>query len=270
LNWFSTNTASVNNVNWRIQNAVNDYGLLEFVRSTTQGALPSVTAMSLSSAGLLTVSGFGTHSFSGSGAGAQTLKVANSNTGSATDTAGIQFDVDAAGLSTTFKQFSGSFTTSGANIAAASQWLTGGVGGLTLVALNGSGPIKFYTGGSNLRWGINPAGDFTIGPSARIALSNGTPFVSSGFGTGSTVTGTDYAFTISLGTGANTGGTISFGHTWSTAPVCTGSLDVQGNIKSGAVNGFNFSPHPTTATMSISYDSTTAPSQLFYVVCFSS
>jgi hypothetical protein len=94
---------------------------------------------------------------------------------------------------------------------------------LFLVA-SGAHAISFATNGAK-RWGINAAGDFTFGASSHIADSSGTPTITSGFGTSPTIAGADYAFVVALGTTPGVSGTVGFGHTFSTAPVCVLSSD---------------------------------------------
>lgn len=95
--------------------------------------------------------------------------------------------------------------------------------------------------GGTGRWGIGTAGDFTFGPSAHIVFSDGVPsytaFIS---GTTGSMAGsqTDYAFTFTAGTG-NTSQTITFGHTFSNAAVCTAN----------AVNGVAVAYTTTTTTI---------------------
>ena len=98
------------------------------------------------------------------------------------------------------------------------------------------GIFKFFTAPSGTagnpitfteRWGINNAGDFTFGTASHIADSSGTPTTScTNCTAGSSITGTDYAFTLFYGTSgtpATTIQTVTFGHTWSSPPVCTAS-----------------------------------------------
>jgi hypothetical protein len=91
---------------------------------------------------------------------------------------------------------------------------------LSIAANQPTGALRFYTGGATQRWGINASGDLTFGPSSHVAWSNGTPTVTSGGGTGPTVTGTDSLMFVSVGTGANSSITIGFGHAFANAPVC--------------------------------------------------
>lgn len=157
--------------------------------------------MRLSAAGLLTVNGFGTHTLGGNGTGAQLLKVSNASAGSTTDSAGLQLDVDAAGVSTTFKQFSASFTTSGANIQGGSQWLSGGVGGLALVAVNGAGTIKFYAGGSTEQLRLHASGGLSLGSTTDPGAGN--------FSATGTVTATHLTATTNITAGGGIIGSSS-------------------------------------------------------------
>jgi len=89
-----------------------------------------------------------------------------------------------------------------------------GAGGLYLNAI-GTGPIVFGN-----KWGVNVAGDFTFGASSNIADSSGTPTIATGFGTSPTIAGTDYAFKVVKQANASSSGTVNFGHTWTTTPIC--------------------------------------------------
>ena len=94
---------------------------------------------------------------------------------------------------------------------------TGGLG----IETAGATAIRFLTNATQ-RWGINSAGDWTGGTSADIVDSGGTPTFT-GFGSGAILSGTDYAMDIFQGTTNSTGGTITFGHTWSNKAVCVAS-----------------------------------------------
>lgn len=77
---------------------------------------------------------------------------------------------------------------------------------------------------NSVAFGINTAKDWTLGATAHIVDSVGTPTfsVSSG-GVGTpTVAGTDYAILVTTATG-QTSISVNFGHTWSTAPICVAS-----------------------------------------------
>jgi hypothetical protein len=135
---------------------------------------------------------------------------------------------------------------------------TSSTGGLSIETSLGA-PIRFLTTGA-LRWGINSAGDFTVGASAHIALSNGTPSIASGFGTGASVVGSDYAFFVLTGSSASTSGTVNLGHTFSNAPACTAnpSATDMGTI---AI---------TTTTTQVVFTYTSTTSHTIIVHCFNS
>ncbi len=180
--------------------------------------VPTGTA-NLSVAGVLTVSGFGTHTVSTGAAGSNSLMVANTTSG----TANYAYLGATAGTTNIYiEAFSQAWTTAGLNVQAGATIETGGVGGLSLVTTNASGALRLGTN-SLLRWGINAAGDWTQGASSNIADSAGVPTILSGFGTGPTIAGNDYAFVITEGTGDNTGGSVTFGHTWTNPPICVAS-----------------------------------------------
>lgn len=86
--------------------------------------------------------------------------------------------------------------------------------------LSADGGMNFADVGVK-RWGINAAGDLTVGASSHIFASNGTPVITSGAGTSPSIAGIDSAFQITEGT--PTGGTlitVTFGHTFNSAPSC--------------------------------------------------
>jgi hypothetical protein len=91
------------------------------------------------------------------------------------------------------------------------------VNGLYLPAANALG----LSTASTLRWGVNAAGDWTYGASAHITDAVGAPSIASGFCSSPTIAGRDYAFTVSVGTAcASNLGAVTFGTTWTNAPVC--------------------------------------------------
>lgn len=117
-----------------------------------------------------------------------------------------------------------------------------------------------WTTAGTLRWGINGAGDFIFGASSHIADSNGTPTIGSGFGTSPSIAGTDYAFVVTLGSGAgNVGGSVTFGHTFS-ATVCTASGENGG--PAGVIQLTTL-----TTSVSLSYASGTYTGAKIFVLC---
>lgn len=207
----------------------------------------AASAMSLSSGGLLAVSGFGTHTFSAGGTGANLLIVRNSTAGTG-NYGNFQVGNDAnAGLTAVYS-FSSTFTPSGANFANGTLVQANGAGGMTLQAQDAAGSLRFFTGGSSQRFGVNAAGDFTFGTSAHLMFSNGTPAIASGFGPSPTIAGTDYAFVVSTGNTASATGVVNFGHTFSAAPVC---------IAAGPAAANPIAAASTTTAVTLTYISST-------------
>lgn len=98
--------------------------------------------------GLLSVTGFGTHSVSGAGTGANLLEVRNTTSG--TGNAGqirIGNNTAADGLKLT--NTSSAYTPSGAYLASAGVIQATQAGGLSIDASDSAGDIRFYTGGSS-------------------------------------------------------------------------------------------------------------------------
>lgn len=138
----------------------------------------------------------------------------------------------------------------------------GTTGGIALRANDATGTIRLFTGGGNLRWGINAAGDWTFGTSAHVADSVGTPAVASGFGGSTTIVGTDYAFRVTNGAAPNNG-VVIFGHTWTTVPICTLMMTLSsGGASSQTVGGL-----PTTTNLTISFSGGGDASGQVYVLC---
>lgn len=184
------------------------------------------TRLSMTGAGLLTVSGIGTHAFTGGANSSQLLDLINTTSGTG---AAVVFRAQAGsnvgGLYTQSQGYTTSapFTQSGVTVYA------GGAGGLNLAAVDGSGPIRFYAGGTTQRFGINSSGDWLRG--TNIMDSVGTPTIGSGFGTGGpAIAGNDYAFKVTTGSGSSTSGVVNFGRTWTTAPVCSLVTDALGSV----------------------------------------
>ncbi len=135
-------------------------------------------------------------------------------------------------------------------------------GGLSIGSTHASGVLREYAGGA-LRWGISAAGDRVFGSSSHIADSGGTPTIFSGFGTSPSIAGNDYAFTVTVGTGANTGGTVEFGHLFTNLPVCAVSAQF-GAVGLGVTTVVSGLP---THRVSVAYSSSTVPGQTIFFIC---
>ncbi len=110
--------------------------------------------------GVLTVNGFGTHTFSAGGTGAQKLQITNTTAGTGNYSV-LALGTDA-GASTGFlAAFSSTYTTSGPYVASGVMLDSGYAGGISILAEHASGAIRFYSGGTTLRWTMGTDGVFT-------------------------------------------------------------------------------------------------------------
>lgn len=116
---------------------------LDFQTVDTAGAL--TTMMSLSGAGLLTVSGYGTHTFSAAGAAGNILALTNTTSGA---TASAQVQAIGGTTTGTVVAYSQGYTTGTYDVQAAVGLIGSGVGGVSIAATNASGDIRFYAGGT--------------------------------------------------------------------------------------------------------------------------
>lgn len=110
--------------------------------------------LTLSNAGVLTVSGFGLHSFSASSNGLQSLDIKNGTTGNA-----------AASFMRLYTDGNDTLTLQAYSSAHATHASKGRLdintsGGFDLLASHASGPIRFYSGGTTERWRIESTGGF--------------------------------------------------------------------------------------------------------------
>jgi hypothetical protein len=165
--------------------------------------------------GLFSGTTFGTSTLSSGGVGNQALIITNTSSGAAN---GALFRATAGTTVGQVQAYSQGYTTGSYDVQAAVSLLGNGVGGLSIVASDAAGAIRFYSGGSTLRWGINSAGDFTFGASSHIADSSGTPTCGTNC---ASVAGQDYAFAVTGSGSGHTTVTVNFGHTFSNTPVCT-------------------------------------------------
>lgn len=97
--------------------------------------------------GVISSEGFGTHSFSAGGSGANLLQVRNTTSGTG-NFAELRLGTDYSTSILRLMGFSSAFTSTSANLANGATVQAPESGGLSLVASNASGPIRFYTGGT--------------------------------------------------------------------------------------------------------------------------
>ena len=125
----------------------NDVSLMNRAGTVVLGIGPNTTTVNMT--GLLSVTGFGTSSFSAGGTGGNRLQIKNTNAGTG-NFAGIDLFNDSGNL-VEFWAHSSTYTTSGPNVANGVVVNAKGAGGLSISAENASGAIRFYSGGSTER-----------------------------------------------------------------------------------------------------------------------
>jgi hypothetical protein len=124
--------------------------------------------------GRLTVTGFGTHMFSASGPGSNSLRIRNMSGGSA-DFSSIQLGNDQTDSVGSLYAFSTAYNSSGPYVANGFTFDGGNSGGLSLAATHGSGAIRFYSGGSNERMRLDAAGRLNVyGFGSHVFSAGGT------------------------------------------------------------------------------------------------
>jgi hypothetical protein len=138
------------------------------------GAAPTWAASltlggNLTVAGLVTVNGFGQHQFTAAGTGSNGLNVRNTTAGPTND-ARVVIGNDANAALTTLIAYSSTFTSTGPFVANGSLLYCAGPGGLSLVAADGAGAMRFYTGGTGERMRITAAGDVVV--NGTVAATN--------------------------------------------------------------------------------------------------
>jgi hypothetical protein len=119
--------------------------------------------------GLLSITGFGTHSISGAGAGDQILQLVNTQAG-AQNSATLFLGNDLAAARLRLHALASNYTPSGIYVADGAVLNQTGAGGLSIAASHSSGMIRFATGGQVEQWRITPEGWFQSGTYATGSL----------------------------------------------------------------------------------------------------
>ena len=135
----------------------NDVSLMNRAGTVVLGVGPNTTTVNMT--GLLSVTGFGTHTFSAGGTGDNILSVINTTSG-ATNSAFVKVGAGTAG--TFLETFSQGFTTSGSAVQSGTRLYAESAGGLSIVAANASGAIRFYSGGSTKRGEFETSGGLRL------------------------------------------------------------------------------------------------------------
>ena len=136
----------------------NDVSLMNRAGTVVLGIGPNTTTVNMT--GLLSVTGFGTSSFSAGGTGGNRLQIKNTTAG-AGNWAGIDLFNDTGNLLELWALTS-TYTTSAPFFANGVALNAKGAGGLSISTENASGAIRFYSGGSTERMTLSSAGLLTV------------------------------------------------------------------------------------------------------------
>ena len=148
----------------------NDVALMNRAGTVVLGIGPNTTTVNMT--GLLTVSGFGTSSFSAGGTGSNTLIIRNTTAGVANyGELRIPNDTNI-NVGLALHAYSSTYTTSGPEVASGVHLYGNGVGGLSISANNASGAIRFYSGGLTERARLAANGEYYLG-SSMTAVNSG-------------------------------------------------------------------------------------------------
>ena len=178
----------------------NDVALMNRAGTVVLGIGPNTTTVNMT--GLLTVSGFGTSSFSAGGTGANILKVANTTAGT-TNSALVLLGNDLGDVAA-LRMFSSTFTTSGPNVADSLKLDNSSSGGLSIAASNATGAIRFYSGGTTERMTLSSAGLLTVSGSGTSTFTGGVNS-SHGVQVTNTTNGTNSRAALTLTNGSSNG-----------------------------------------------------------------
>ena len=133
----------------------NDVSLMNRAGTVVLGIGPNTTTVNMT--GLLTVAGFGTHSFSAGGTGGNTFELRNTTAGTGNYTR-LNLGNDNDQFSSIWQVYSSTYTSSGFAQASGTLLYANGSGGMSFGAFHASGAIRFYSGGTTLRGTITADG----------------------------------------------------------------------------------------------------------------
>lgn len=137
--------------------------------------------------GIFSVEGFGSHLLSSGGTGANQLTVRNTTAGTG-NFAAVNIGNNSSATLAIIASFSSTFSSAAYNFASGTTFVTSGSGGLSVVASDAAGMIRFYTGSAVERMRLAASGGLSIGdttdPGAGalrvISSSTVRPFVAIG------------------------------------------------------------------------------------------
>lgn len=110
--------------------------------------------------GSLTVSGFGTNTFSAGGVGPQLITSRNTSAGTG-NYGGVTVGNDTSANLLALYSFSSTFTSGAGQFASGSQIQANGTAGLSITAADAGGTIRLYAGGTTLQATLQTAGTWT-------------------------------------------------------------------------------------------------------------
>jgi hypothetical protein len=177
----TTRTWTIPNANITVPTTIASLGANTFTGLQTANGGVATTTLSMSSGpltvpGLLTVSGFGIHSFSATGAGGNYVLFRNATAGTGNYAGfGLTNNESASIQAWAGVLFSSTFTSSGPNIASGLSVGNTLAGGLQLYASSASGAIRFYSGGGTTpRAKLETYGTLTMTPGSGYASIDAT------------------------------------------------------------------------------------------------
>jgi hypothetical protein len=112
--------------------------------------------------GVLSVGGFGIHTFSAGGTGPNAIRLRNSTAGTG-NYAEITVGNDSSAVRSYWEMFSTTYTPTGPTLADGMLLEADGAGGISIVAGHASGALRFYSGGSTLRSSFLSGGQLLVG-----------------------------------------------------------------------------------------------------------
>jgi hypothetical protein len=138
----------------------------------------TATLAALSNTGLLSVNGFGTHTFSAGGSGSLILQLRNTAAGQ--NDAALYLGNDVSASRVRLHSLASAYTPSGIYKPDGAVLNATGTGGLSLAAQDGAGAIRFYAGGQVERMKLSANGEFQVGPD--LVIGNAFTVFSAGGG----------------------------------------------------------------------------------------
>lgn len=122
--------------------------------------------------GKFAAEGFGSHTFTAGGVGANLVRIRNTTAGVG-NFASVQIQADSAATDAGFGYFSTTYTSAADIVADGARLYSGGAGGLSLSASNVAGAIRFYSGGTTERARLTTGGMFCLNDTSNAKMTQG-------------------------------------------------------------------------------------------------